>query len=114
MAKERMTHSRTYSLFHGRSLHCGASCFFHSLKLHLANGSCLLDAKLSQAPSGLSVGHNNRTCCMDTDGDGSFKFQTRHFLTVGCWPFGFWAFGLLVLGFWRWAFDVGLLALGFC
>ena len=81
-----MTHSRTYRLFHGRSLHCGASSLFLPFKLNVANGSCLLDAKLSQAPSGLLVRHNNRNCCMATDGDGSFTFQTRHFPTVRRWP----------------------------
>ena len=51
----------------------------HALELNCANGLCLLDTKLSQAPSGLSVTHNNRLCCMAPDGDGSFKFQTQVF-----------------------------------
>ena len=69
-----------FYVFHG----CFQSqSLFHALKLNFANETCLLNTKLIQASSGLPVSHNNQTCCMAPDGDGSFKIRTHRFRRQG-------------------------------
>ena len=48
----------------------------HAPKPDFAEGLCLLDTELTQAPPGLLVIHNNRTDRMAPAGDESFKFLT--------------------------------------
>ena len=58
----------------------------HAPKPDFAEGLCLLDTELTQAPPGLLVIHNNRTDRMASAGDESFKFLTYQLSSVGYWP----------------------------
>ena len=58
----------------------------HAPKPDFAEGLCLLDTELTQAPPGLLVIHNNRTDRMASAGDESFKFLTYQLWTVGYLP----------------------------